>query len=174
MSSASSFPTKRPQSDRMPSLDKLTLLAVGVVIMLVSLPRLHGLMLRTNECDARDALRLLGGVVFAGERTPTNLCETVEQTASLEHQLSDARPVDGGRVLKHHGYLFELSSTLRGESVIYAWPSEHGRTGKRAFALKADQGMIEHENEGKSTWSGLARPLHADETELSTGNWQPR
>jgi len=155
-------------------LDKLTLFAVGVVIVLVSLPRLHGLMLRTNEGDAREALRLIGGVVFAGERTHANLGETFEQTATLEHQLSDARPLDGGRVLKHHGYLFELSSTPTGESVLCAWPCEHGRTGRRAFALKPDQGLVEHPNEGDASWSGLGHPLRADETDAASGDWQPR
>jgi hypothetical protein len=82
--------------------------------------------------------------------------------------------LEAGRVLRWHGYLFELEAPAgvpgsRPASIV-AWPWQHGRTGVAAYAFDPAAGLLGHPNRapGSSPWSGLEqRP------ELSAGRgWQ--
>ena len=142
--------------------DALVLAAIGVVVLLVSLPRLSDFVVRANEGDARSTLLVLGKAVFAAEHgAPADgVAEIVAASTSLEHQLCDGRPHAAGRVFEHHGYLFERVLDETGTPVLRAWPRESGRTGRAAFTYDSIRGLRQHPN-ANDTWSGLEAPPDA-------------
>lgn len=149
---------------------RLLLLAVGTVVVLVTLPLLRGLVVRENERDALRALRLFGGEVFAADpraAQPADLASCVEAAPELLRRLPDTRVLDDHGRLFHHGYLFELGTDPSGERVLRAWPSSHGDTGYAAFLLGADGRLRGHAN-AAARWDGPAHPVEDDGT---SGGW---
>jgi len=101
---------------------RVLLLAVGLVVVVVSLPLLRSLALKENELDAMRALDLMGREVFARESAPSTVGELIRGDRDLSTRLPDTRLLEGGRVMFHHGYLFDLVPTENGGRVLRAWP----------------------------------------------------
>ena len=150
---------------RMPSAQALTLSAVGLVLFLVSVPRVHQFALQDNERDAVSSLITLSKVVHAGENESPERALPPQETWDQEMncKLYDARPAEGTSLIQRHGYLLELAHRSDGTPFIRAWPSEHGATGRSADLFDLEQGLIEHSNPN-GAWSG-ASSLRPDGTE---------
>jgi hypothetical protein len=145
----------------------LLLVAVGVVVVLVSLPLLRGLALRENERDAIRTLRLFGSEVFAAPaEAPGNLGSLVEGDATLNRHLPDTRLVDDGRRLFRHGYLFELVQTGEGTPLLRAWPFSHGETGLAAFLLGPDGRLLGTPN-ASARFSGPSHPPAPEDASIA-------
>lgn len=159
----------------------ISLLAVVAVLIVVSLPRLRGLAVQENEGDARATAQLLAGAL--GE--PPSQGGPVPKIADLLRRpellsLSDAELFADGRVLRRHGYLFEVAhfsppaarpgalEALPGCPAIRAWPWAHGRTGIAAYVVAADGTSLEHENQ-PPLWQG---PEAAGSALLDPGGWR--
>lgn len=141
-------------------------MAVVLVLIVVSVPRLRGLALRENEADARATAQLLARTLaehLAGGGAAPEMAQLLA-TPELA-SLSDAELLDG-RVLRRHGYLFELTRLFapadatwgageRGLDAVRAWPWAHGRTGRRGYLVLADGTRLEHPNH-PPRWQGLA------------------
>jgi hypothetical protein len=118
------------------AVDYLSLCAIGLVVVLVSLPRLRAFALRENERDALRMLRVLGedaskhGTVLGAGGLGALLAANDGHRVRLE----DLELVDHGR-LRRHGYLFDAAELAPGRWVLRAWPWEHGRTGVGVFQL---------------------------------------
>jgi len=118
-------------------VDAATLLLIGVVVVLVSLPRLRRFAIRENETDAVSMLRVLAADALAsGEAIAAGELSGL-LAASSEHRvrLEDVEVLEDGR-LRRHGYVFEAVRGTDGRPVLLAWPWEHGRTGLGAFAVE--------------------------------------
>jgi hypothetical protein len=157
----------------MRAVDALTLAAVALVVLLVSLPRLRDLALRENESDAAWLAGRLAALCVQDETLP--LQALLERDPLLDRQVDDAEFLDGGRVLRRHGYLFEVLSVPpvggpgeqgageqgeRAEAAgraVRAWPWEAGRTGRVALVWTPQSGLIGHLN-GDGRWSGTRPP----------------
>lgn len=161
-----------PSSSRgLALVDWATLTAILVVVLVVSLPRLHSHTLHQNERDAIQAARMLGKSVFAMESAPA-LAELLKEDRSLEHRLEDVEVLEQGRVLRRHGYLFDITHTASGATALRAWPWNCGETGYGAFILRSDGELLGHPNK-ESRWSG---PGHAPATPARQGaapGWRP-
>lgn len=158
----------RSQATGLALVDWATLTAILVVVLVVSLPRLHSLTLHQNERDAIQAARMLGNSVFAmdGELA---LAEFLKDDKNLEHRLEDVEVLEQGRVLRRHGYLFDLTHTTSGDTALRAWPWSCGETGYGAYILTAGDGLRGHPNKD-SRWSGPGRaPIALD----ADPSWQP-
>jgi hypothetical protein len=154
---------------RLRVLDGLTLVAVGVVVLLVSLPRLREFALDENEGDARRLVahlgELLSSPVHAADEPaadPANVEQLIHGSRELARQLDDAEYLDQGRLLRRHGYLFELTPRASPGSVtgVRAWPWHYRQTGLSAFAWTPDAGLQGHANDG-GRWSGPQQPPNA-------------
>ncbi|MFO1009913.1 MAG: hypothetical protein U1F29_07615 [Planctomycetota bacterium] len=117
-------------------VDYLTLAAIGLVVVLVSLPRLRAFALRENEQDAMQMLRLLANdavkhpdVLRAG-----GLGALLAANDAHRVRLEDLELVEQGR-LRRHGYLFDAREAAPGRWVLRAWPWDHGHTGLGAFEI---------------------------------------
>jgi hypothetical protein len=150
--------------------DALTLAAVGLVVLLVSLPRLRDLALRENESDALWLTRRLAELAAASEPGPVQ--QLVEGAPDLRRQLDDVAFLEGGRLLRRHGYAFEVLEQGQepgAAPAVRAWPWHAGRTGGTAFVWTASAGLLGNANrEGR--WSG-ERPPPADAG--PAGGWVP-
>jgi hypothetical protein len=134
--------------------DAAVLTAVGVVVLLVSLPRLREFALRENEADARRLTARLGELCERAQAAPVrDLGALLASEQQLLQRLDDADWLADGAVLRRHGYLFGLAPD--GQSVV-AWPWEHGRTGVQVYR-SAHEKLEGHPNPG-GAWSGLASP----------------
>jgi hypothetical protein len=136
--------------------DHLTLFVIGLVVVLVSLPRLRRFAVRENENDAIQALRLLSAdaadhpeVLDAG-----GLAALLAASARHQSRLEDVELLDGGR-LRRHGYLFDAVESSGGW-MLRAWPWEHGRTGLGVFVATAEGLVGSPNSEGR--WSGPLAP----------------
>lgn len=147
--------------------DWITLSAIVVVVLVVSFPRLHSLALRQNERDAMQAIQLLGHSVLAQDRDMT-LSELLADDSDLEHHLDDIEMIENGRLLRRHGYLFDLTRDEKGSCQVRAWPWRCGETGLGAFVFTKGKGLQGHPN-GKSLWSG---PEGAPTWTASDQNWR--
>ncbi|HVS18200.1 MAG TPA: hypothetical protein VMT18_06340 [Planctomycetota bacterium] len=164
---------RRARAGRLGTLDALTLGAVALVVLLVSLPRLQDLAVRENEGDARwlsERLAELSGEVPGAARDIRGL---LERQPNLTRLLDDAEYLENGRLLRRHGYLFEL--VARGEDAgecavagVRAWPWRYERTGRRAYLWRCGEPVRAHANDG-GRWSGPERP-----PDLASGDagWQ--
>lgn len=132
----------------------LLLVAVGVVVVLVSLPLLRGLALKENELDAIQTMSLLGREVFAAEAAPRNLGELVQGDRRLLRRLPDTCLMAEGRLLFRHGYLFELVQPPGGTAFLCGWPFSYGETGLGAFRCTGGGEVLGHPNT-EARWSGL-------------------
>lgn len=145
--------------------------AVIAVLAAVTLTRLELFAVYENE---RDALRLLAQIGQRLERLPNaeqgaSLAAVLQPdpeapaSAALLRAAGDAAWLDAGRVLRWHGYLFELEVEARdaaaapGAARIKAWPWQHGRTGVAAYAFDPRLGLLGHPNRAgePGPWSGL-------------------
>lgn len=136
-----------------------TLVAVGVVVLVVSLPRLRDFALRENEEDARLVVERLAALVEnevqAGERA-ANVEALVLKSPGYPRQFEDAEFLDGGTLMRRHGYLFEIGRP--GDTLpVRAWPWQHRRTGFSAYAWTREQRLVGNANSDGS-FSG---PGHA-------------
>lgn len=137
--------------------DHLTLLAIGVVVLLVSLPRLRRFALRENELDAIQALRVLASDAAARPEVLAagGLGALLATSERHRSRLADLEVLDDGR-LRRHGYLLDAVEPEPGRWVLRAWPWEHGRTGLGAFVATAE-GVRGAANEN-GRWSGPSAP----------------
>jgi hypothetical protein len=154
----------------MRAADVLTLAAVALVVLLVSLPRLRDLALRENESDALWLTRRLSELATA--REPRSVQELLEAAPDLRRQIDDAQYLEGGRLLRRHGYAFEVleqPGAAQGSLAVRAWPWRAGRTGGAAFVWTASGGLLGSANRA-GRWSGEQAPP----TEVgAAGEWAP-
>jgi len=160
----------RAQCGRMRAADALTLAAVALVVLLVSLPRLRDLALRENESDALWLTRRLSELASAPD--PHSVQELLAAAPDLLRQIDDAQYLEGGRLLRRHGYAFEVLETPGAEDgsmAVRAWPWRAGRTGGSAFVWTASGGLVSSANRA-GRWSGeRAPPAEA----RPAGEWAP-
>jgi len=148
----------RGRRGRLRLADAATLLAVATVVLLVSLPRLRDFALRENQGDARGLVarlgRLLDDEVHAAE--VGNVQDAIAGDPALARQLEDVEYLEHGRLLRRHGYLFEVLPGAAPQRVtVRAWPWEHGRTGLASFVWIAHRGLAGHPNtDGRWTGTG--------------------
>jgi hypothetical protein len=139
--------------------DALTLVAVGVVVVLVSLPRLRDFALRENEVDARTLVTRLGALA-SRDAAADDVHGLVAADRTLSRQLDDAEFLAGGRVLRRHGYLFEVLAAEEARATgvrVRAWPWRHRKTGFSSFAWTTGGTLVaDPDREGR--WSGLEAP----------------
>jgi hypothetical protein len=134
-------------------VDAATLAAIGLVVLLVSLPRLEAFALRENEEDAVALVERLG--MHGARERCASIRELVEGDTTLRRQLDDVEFLDGGRLLRRHGYLFEMlraGPALDAGATVRAWPWRHRKTGYAAFAW-TDVGVLGYPN-SDGAWSG--------------------
>jgi hypothetical protein len=131
-----------------------SVVAVIALLVLVSLPRLQAFALEENETDAAALTRVLGRALAEERAAPPSLAGLVEE-AGLDPGHDDLEWLEGGRLLRRHGYLFELSAHPAG-AALAAWPWTYGDTGRAAFVFRCDQGMLRHGNPS-GAWTGPGR-----------------
>jgi len=160
----------------------LSLLAVVAVLVVVSVPRLRGLALQENLADARATAQVLAHALAEHEADAGASVGLDELLASAPlDSLSDAEILAEGRLLRRHGYLFELTRLFapadatwggpeaeRGLAAVRAWPWAHGRTGTKAYLILADGTRLEHPND-PPRWQGLGG---AGATPLEVPGWR--
>ncbi|MCY2958591.1 MAG: hypothetical protein NTY35_00335 [Planctomycetota bacterium] len=156
-------------------VDRLTLGAIGVVVVLVTLPVLRGFGLRENERDALRMLRVLSaepaagaGLDAAGQQA--SLAELAGRDRVLHRRLEDLEMLSDGR-LRRHGYLFDVSALGTGEPMLRAWPWDHGQTGRGAFIWTPRRGIQGYRN-GDGRFSGPEAPPQAADV-LAGDGWVP-
>jgi hypothetical protein len=142
------------------------LLALGLVVFVVSMPRFRSQVVRDNTLGARDMLLLVGEV--AEERGHRDVVALLAEEASLRHRLRDARPSATVGRMRVHGYLLDDVTLSDGTAALAAWPLDYGRTGRDAWLFVDGQHLYRHPNGGR--WTGEARPLRR--VDLADG-WQP-
>ncbi len=150
-----------------PDADRLTIAAVLLVVLLVSIPLLRTHSLRQNELDALRSLSVLAAALHSaapGELAPTSIGELVNRNPDILRRLADTEVLDGGRLLRRHGYLFDLWPVVQvGPGVdstpaaLRAWPWARGRTGLGAFVLARPGEVLGHANRD-SLFSGPHSP----------------
>ena len=132
------------------------LLALGLVVFTVSMPRFRAQVVRDNTRGAGHALLLVGEV--AKGRGHSDVASLLAEEVTLRHRLPDARTTSVVDRLLMHGYYLDDARLADGEAALAAWPIEHGRTGDDAWVIRlSDQALFQHPNEGR--WSGESRPL---------------
>ena len=115
------------------------LLALGLVVFVVSMPRFRAQVVRDNTRDAGDALLLVGEV--ARGRGHSDVASLLAEEATLRHRMPDARTTSVADRLLMHGYYLDDAKLGGGEAAL------------------ADQALFQHPNDGR--WSGAARPLRS-------------
>jgi hypothetical protein len=181
-------PARRTLPGGLSPSGSLALVAVVLVLVVVSLPRLRGIALQENEADARDTAALLARALerFEAATQPPSVAEVL---ASSEHPagLADAELLEEGRLLRRHGYLFEVvrlpiewqvagaalalgpCASAGSPLAVRAWPWCHGSTGATAFLFTGGGGRFAHAN-GPARWSGPEQPSAALEP---CNGWRP-
>jgi hypothetical protein len=148
----------RAAARRLPFVDALTILAIGVVVVVVSIPRLRGFALRANELDAMHMLRALAAqpAPAGREQAGDDLSLLVAGDSAFRRRLEDIECLDDGR-LRRHGYLFDMTMLRPGEPMLRAWPWNHGQTGRGAFVWTPQRGLLRADN-ADGRFSGPDRP----------------
>jgi hypothetical protein len=141
------------------------LLALGLVVFVVSMPRFRAQVVRDNTLGARDMLLLVGEV--AEERGHRDVVALLAEEASLRHRMRDARPAATVGRMRLHGYLLDDVALADGSAALAAWPVEFGRTGRDAWLCVDGRHVYRHPNGGR--WTGEARPLRRADL---TDGWQ--
>ena len=150
------------------------LVAVGLVVLLVSLPRLREFALRENETDAASLVARLGRLCASSVRAAErgDVRDLIASDLTLERQLDDAEFLEDGALLRRHGYLFEIldrDSAGSAGARVRAWPWQCRKTGTAAFAWTDAQVLVGHSN-SDGAFSGLAaRPVVTDQA----AGWRP-
>ena len=151
-------------------IDVVTLLAIGLVIVVVSLPRLRVLAREDNQSDAFEIALNLHRALEAHPDLTEELADgaslelLVSRSPILAKHLEDVELLDDGRRLRCHGYLFDVvqppgtapaasgtapvasGAALETELAVRAWPWHHERTGRAAYLVTADGEVLVHEN----------------------------
>lgn len=153
-STAPAAATAQVEAGSLRSGSRLLLLAVGTVVVLVTLPLLRSLALKENERDALRVLELVGPRVFAAETGAVGFGELLQPEGELSRRLPDTRLLADGQLMFHHGYLFEIVPDADGAPGVRAWPLRHGETGLGAFWSLGPGRVLGHPNRA-ATWSGL-------------------
>lgn len=173
MSTSVTAPTPRAGLFGLSLEGLVSLAAVLAVVVAVSLPRLHGLARRENQVDARATAERFARAL--AELTPEEHALPFEELARrtrLERTLRDAEWLENGRVLRLHGYLFELCPapgavlpvdgklelTQQPEAgvarrAVRAWPWS-AATGRAAYVASPDGLLLAHPND-EGLWHGL-------------------
>lgn len=152
----------RTQARALSWVDRLTLVAIGLVVVVVTLPVLRRFGLRENERDAVRMLRVLAAAPApAGAKRPADLGALAQRDRQLARRLEDLEVLDDGR-LRRHGYLFDVARLATGEPVLLAWPWEHAQTGRAAFAWSPRRGLVGHRNEDGRYSGPAAAPEPGD------------
>ena len=143
-------------------VDHAMLLAIGIVVLIVSLPRLRAFALRENERDAVRMLRLLSADAVRHPEALASGGLGALLAASSAHRvrLEDLEVLDRGRV-RRHGYLFDAVEAPDGTWVLRAWPWDHGHTGLGAFRATPDGRLHGTPNE-RGSISGPGAPPAID------------
>ena len=151
--------------------DYSALFLIGLVVVLVSLPRLRRLALRENERDAIGLLRALGPAAEDDSEALAagGLAGLLAANATHQNRFEDLELLDGGR-LRRHGYLFDAVELDSGQWALRGWPWEHARTGLGAFVFTSQRGLIGSPN-SDGRWDGPERPPALLEA-LSAGGWR--
>ena len=169
-------PATTPDSARRHGLrwsDLATMLAVICVVAITSLPRLADFARRENEADA---LRLCASAAQAlrarTPRDPVDMGALFAATPELTRRFRDSRVLEDGRLVRNHGYWFELLDP-KGGAVLRAWPARFARTGFTAFVALENGTVLAHDNE-RGHWSGMRppEPLDGNAGELATLGWK--
>jgi len=175
------------------ALSTLTIVAVVLVMVLVSLPRLRGFALRQNEQDALLTTRLLAGEL-ADVPLDAGSLEVLVREHALGPELADAEYLAAGTLLRRHGYLFlrvpwspppggpgsprAVRAAERGPEdgpgcAVLAWPWRAGRTGTAAFLGVGSELLLGHPNRDLGA-SGPDAPPPGPWTErLPATGWVP-
>lgn len=131
------------------------LLALGLLVFVVSMPRFRAHVVEENTADAGTSLLLVGEVAF--ERGEGDLIALLREEASLRHRMRDARPALVSGRLTHHGYFLDDALLVDGTRAFGAWPIDYGRSGRDAWLVTPSGELWRHPNGGR--WTGEARPL---------------
>jgi hypothetical protein len=157
---------------RLRALDALTLAAVALVVLLVSLPRLQDLAVRENEADAAWLARRLAELCQQEPGTQDNVQALLADRPALSRLLDDSEFLEGGRMLRRHGYLFEVQAGAPGAQapvrIVRAWPWQFERTGRAVFLWRSDGDLRGHANLA-GVWAGVERPPPAS---FEGGDWR--
>jgi len=168
----------------------LSLLAVVAVLVVVSVPRLRGLAQRENEADAAGTAQMLARALQVLDAKACHKPGLRELLRLPElSALGDIELLAGGKVLRRHGYLFEVTclspaitapcgpaALLCGEPdalgsllAIRAWPWALEVTGSASFLVTRTGGRLVFPSSPVS-WQGL----EAAGVELtSLAGWRP-
>jgi hypothetical protein len=154
------------------AVDYLTLFLIGLVVVLVSLPRLRRFALRENENDAIELLAALGEDLGESSQglSAGGLPGLLAANARHENRFEDLELLSGG-VLRRHGYLFDAEQEQAGEWVLRGWPWDYGRTGLGSFVYSQSEGLVGNENLS-GTSDGRARPPRADDAHAGQFGWR--
>jgi len=152
----------------------LSLAAIVAVLVVISVPRLQDLARQENEADARITAQLLARAMDSFPAADEPSMRDLVRRLELSGSLGDAELLQRGRLLRRHGYLFEVThlaptlslpavpvyllpwqtSALKSVPAIRAWPWVHGTSGEMAFLATAAGGCLLHPNSA-SRWHGL-------------------
>jgi len=158
-----------------------SLAAVLAVFLVVSLPRLQGLARLENESDACATAELFVRTLAALDETaPGAHFRTLAERADLGRALTDGEWLEEGRLLRRHGYLFELcpppaalqaaglslalTAALPARAPRFAvrtWPWS-ADTGRSVFVASECGAVLAHANDD-GRWRGLERRPEARE-----------
>ncbi len=153
------------------AVDYLTLFLIGLVVVLVSLPRLRRFALRENELDAIALLQDLGhDMAEFGAGLPSGgIVALLASNPRHEDRFEDLEVLPG-EVLRRHGYLFDAQEARPGRWVLRAWPWGYGHTGLGSFVYSPAEGLIGNENATGAS-DGPGRPPSTDEAHVGRAGW---
>jgi hypothetical protein len=155
---------RRASADRrrrgLARLSRLAIAAIALILGVLSLTRMQVYAVHANERDAVGLMRQLGARLPGAEGQPRDLRMLAE---GLLHPVEGASFEQKGRRLRRHGYLFQITAGPE-EMTLFAWPSEHGLTGRAAYRFRQDQGLRGNPNEdGRHSGSELPPSLIAED-----------
>jgi hypothetical protein len=167
---SASFPRARARGG-LSAVDYLTLFLIGLVVVLVSLPRLRRFALRENELDAIALLEDLGHDMSEfGEGLPASgIVALLASNPRHEDRFEDLEVLPGG-LLRRHGYLFDAEERAPGVWVLRAWPWGYGHTGLGSFVFSPGEGLLGNENAG-GLCDGPGRPPDSEEAQTGRAGW---
>jgi len=168
---SASFPRARTRGG-LSAVDYLTLFLIGLVVVLVSLPRLRRFALRENELDAIALLADLGrDMAEFGEGLPSGgIGALLAANPRHEDRFEDIEVLPGG-LLRRHGYLFDAEELRPGQWVLRGWPWGYGRTGLGSFVFSPTEGLIGNAN-ADGACDGPGRPPELAEARIGQSGWR--
>ena len=169
---AQSAPAEKARSrGRLSAIDHLTLFLIGLVVVLVSLPRLRRFALRENELDAIALLADLGQDMseFGEGLGAGGIGALLAANPRHEDRFEDLEVLPGG-LLRRHGYLFDAEEVRPGRWVLRGWPWGYGHTGLGSFVFSPTEGLIGNENASAAS-DGPGRPPSTDEAHSGQSGW---